>query len=107
MREHGRPEVVVTDRLRSCGAALKVLGATERWETVRFQNNRAEHSHLPFRRRERGTQRFRQIRILQMFFAIHASVANHFYSERWLTSRSNSKLNRDAAQAEWRQLFAR
>ncbi len=26
MREYGRPEVVVTDKLRSCGAALREIG---------------------------------------------------------------------------------
>ena len=30
MRKHGRPEVVVTDRLRSYGAALKEIGETAR-----------------------------------------------------------------------------
>ena len=41
MRKHGRPEVVVTDRLRSYGAALKEIGAMARQETGRWLNNRA------------------------------------------------------------------
>ena len=106
MRKHGRPEVVVTDRLRSYGAALKEIGGTARQETGRWLNNRAENSHLPFRRRERAMQRFRRLRSLQMFVSIHASVTNHFNLERSLTSRSNFKLNRAAALAEWRQLLA-
>ena len=105
-RKHGRPEVVVTDRLRSYGAALKEIGATARQETGRWLNNRAENSHLPFRRRERAMQRFRRLRSLQMFVSIHASVTNHFNLERSLSSRSNFKLNRTAALAEWRQLLA-
>ena len=106
MRKHGRPEVVVTDRLRSYGAALKEIGGTARQETGRWLNNRAENSHLPFRRRERAMQRFRRMRSLQMFVSVHASVTNHFNLERSLTSRSNFKLNRAAARAEWRQLLA-
>ena len=106
MLKHGRPEVVVTDRLRSYGAALKEIGATARQETGRWLNNRAENSHLPFRRRERAMQRFRRMRSLQMFVSVHASVTNHFNSERSLSSRSNFKLNRTAALAEWRQLLA-
>ena len=106
MRRHGRPEVVVTDRLRSYGAALKEIGAMARQETERWLNNRAENSHLPFRRRERAMQRFRRLRSLQMFVSIHASVTNHFNLERSLSSRSNFKLNRTAALAEWRQLLA-
>ena len=33
MRKHGRPEVIVTDRLRSYGAALREIGAADRQET--------------------------------------------------------------------------
>ena len=51
-------------------------------------------------------QRFRRMRRLQMFVSIHASVTNHFNLERSLTSRSNFKLNRTAALAEWRQRLA-
>ena len=105
MRKHGRPETIITDRLRSYGAALKEFGALDRQETGRWLNNRAENSYLPFRRRERAMQRFRRMRSLQMFVSIHASVTNHFNLERSLTSRSNFKLNRAAALVEWRQLL--
>jgi putative transposase len=104
MRKHGRPEVIVTDRLRSYGAALKELGNADRQETGRWLNNRAENSHLPFRRRERAMLRFRRIRSLQKFAAVHASVLNHFNQERSLSSRDIFKTNRTAALSEWRQL---
>ncbi len=51
MRKHGKPEVIVTDRLRSYGAALKEIDVAEKQETGRWSNNRAENSHLPFLRR--------------------------------------------------------
>ena len=106
MRKHGRPEVIVTDRLRSYGAALKELGAAYRQENGRWANNRAESSHLPFRRRQRAMLRFRRMRSLQKFAAVHASVSNHFNQERSFSSRPNFKLNRAAALAGWRGLFA-
>ncbi|PRY22281.1 putative transposase [Aliiruegeria haliotis] len=106
MRRYGRPETIDTDLLRSYGAALKAIGAWALQETGRWLNNRAENSHLPFRRRERAMQRFRRIRSLQLFAAIHASVFNHFNSERSFHSRANFKKNRAAALAEWRQLGA-
>lgn len=106
MKRHGRPEVVVTDKLRSYAAALKEIGAADRQETGRWLNNRAENSHLPFRRRERAMGRFRRIRSLQMFASVHASVTNHFNTDRDLTSRAIFKKNRAAALAEWRQLGA-
>ena len=104
MKCFGPPHVIVTDLLRSYGAAMKVIGNADKQETGRWLNNRAENSHQPFRRRERAIQRFRSMRTLQKFVAIHASVHNHFNQERHLYSRANFKLNRTAALAEWRQL---
>ena len=50
--------------------------------------------------------RFRQMRCLQKFAAVHSSVHNHFSQERHLHSRDKFKLNRAAALAEWRSLGA-
>jgi putative transposase len=106
MRRYGRPNAIVTDKLRSYGAALKEIGNADRQETGRWVNNRAENSHLPFRRRERAMLRFRRLRSLQKFVTVHASVLNLFNSERSLQSRPNFKLNRAATLSEWRQLCA-
>jgi putative transposase len=59
MKRHGRTGAIVTDGLRSYGAALKEIGAADRQETGRWLNNRVEGSHLPFRRRECGFRRCR------------------------------------------------
>ena len=104
MKRYGSPEVIVTDKLRSYGAAMKNIGNAEKQETGRWRNNRAENSHLPFRRRERAMLRFRRMRSLQKFASVHSSVCNHFNQERHLYSRENFKLNRAVALAEWRQL---
>jgi putative transposase len=106
MRKHGRPEEIVSDRLRSYGAALRNLGSEGRQCTGRWENNRAENSHLPFRRRGRAMLRFRRMRSLQKFAAVHASVSNHFNQERSLSSRDIFKRNRALALAEWRDLLA-
>ncbi len=104
MKRFGQPQVIVTDLLRSYGAAMKVIGNADRQKTGRWLNNRAENSHLPFRRRERAMLRFRRTRSLQKFIFVRASVHNHFNQERHLYTRCNFKLNRAAALAEWRQL---
>jgi putative transposase len=106
MKRHGRPENIVTDRLRSYGAALKDLGRGDDREMGRWLNNRAENSHLPFRRRERAMSRFRRMRTLQKFASVHASVHNHFLTERHLLNRGHYKQSRAAALAEWRGLLA-
>jgi len=104
MKRYGQPEVIVTDKLRSYSAAMSTIGNARRQETGRWLNNRAENSHLPFRRRERAMLRFRQMRSLQKFATVHSSVHNHFNQERHLNSREKFKLTRTAALAEWRQL---
>lgn len=104
MRKHGNPKVIVTDKLRSYGAALRDLGAPDKQETGRWANNRAENSNLPFRRRERAVLRFRRMRRWQQFVSVYASVHNHFNQVRHLYSRQNLKLNRTAALSEWRVL---
>ena len=96
----------MTDKLRSYGASLKEIGAEGKQVTTRWENNRAENSHQPFRRRERAMLRFRRMRSLQKFAAVHSSVCNHFNSDRSLSSRSTYKQERTAALAEWRQLCA-
>ena len=106
MRRYGRPQEIVTDRLSSYRAALRELGGSELQSTGRWLNNRVENSHLPFRRRERAMLRFRRMRSLQTFAAVHSSVHNLFNSERHLYSRTSFKINRNAALQEWRQLGA-
>ena len=88
MKRHGCAEEIVTDRFASYKAALRELGAFEKQKTGRWLNNRVENSHHPFRRRERAMQRFRRIRSLQKFSAVHSSVYNHFNQERSLTNRA-------------------
>ena len=106
MKRYGSPHVVVTDKLRSYGAAMKIIGNAQKQETGRWRNNRSENSHQPFRRRERVMLRFRQMKSLQKFSDVHSSVHNHFNLERHLYNRDNFKLNRAVALTEWRQLGA-
>ena len=106
MKRHGRSRAIVTDGLRSYGAALKDLGAAERQETARWLNNRVENSHLPFRRRERAMNRFRRMKTLQKFSAVHAQVHNLFNQERKLISRDMYRQRRSEALAEWRSVLA-
>jgi putative transposase len=99
LKRHGPAQAVVTDRLRSYSAELRDLGISDKQETGRWANNRAENSYQPFRRREGAMLRFRRMRTLPKFAAVHASVFNHFNQERALYSRQNFKLNRAAALA--------
>ncbi len=102
MKRYGRPRSIVTDRLRSYAAALRVIGISERQECGRWLNNRAENSHQPFRRRERAMAKFRNVKTLQKFASVHASIHNHFNQDRRLNRRDIFKQKRSVALAEWR-----
>jgi putative transposase len=106
LKRHGKVETIVTDGLRSYPAAMRELGNLDRREMGRWENNRAENSHLPFRRRERAMLRFRQMKTLQKFAAVPASLHNHFNAERHLIDRQTFKERRSAALAEWQSLAA-
>jgi putative transposase len=105
MKRHGGPQAVVTDGLRSYGGALKEVGNADRQEVGRWLNNRAENSHQPFRRRERAMERFRRMKTLQKFAAVHGTVHNHFNQERHFISRDLYRERRSAALAEWREVM--
>ena len=72
------PERIITDKLRSYGAAKReVAPGLDHW-SHKGLNNRAENSHLPFRKRERPMQGFRSPGGLQRFVSIHSATRNCF-----------------------------
>ncbi len=77
MRKQGfAPKRVVTDKLRSYGAAFQHLRLSCHHEQGLRQNNRAENSHQVVRRRERKLQRFKSPGSAQRFLSMHAAVHN-------------------------------
>ena len=67
-------ERLVTDDLRSYGAATLELGIDHLHDRGRWNNNRAENSHQPTRRRERKMQRFKSAGSAQKFLSTHAAA---------------------------------
>ncbi len=95
------PTQVTTDKLRSYGAAFREIGLTAHHEQGRRQNNRAEVSHQPLRRRERKMQRFKTPGSAQRFVSLHAAVYNGFNLQRHLVSRRTLRIFRAQARADW------
>jgi transposase-like protein len=107
MKKQGfAPDVLVTDRLRSYGAAKAELKLTARHEQGRRRNNRAENSHQPVRRRERKMQRFKSPGSAQRFLSVHAAVYNNFNLQRHLVSRSALRILREDAFRTWQAATA-
>src|SRR3984885_7109620 len=73
------PRVMVTDKLRSYGAARAKMGLCVEHRQHKGLNNRAENSHQPTRRRERIMKRFKSARQAQQFLTVHDQVANLFH----------------------------
>ena len=76
------PTVIVTDKLRSFGAALRESGFSGLHEQGLRANNRTENSHQPIRRRERKMQGFKSTKSAQRFVSVHAAVYNTFNVHR-------------------------
>ena len=96
------PEAIVTDGLQSYPAALDQLGLRHLHRPGRLrENNRAENSHLPIRRRERQMQLFKSQTSAQRFLATHAAVYNTFYTQRHLISRDTLRRFRAEAHDAW------
>jgi transposase-like protein len=85
--KHGfAPTRVTTDKLRSYGAAFKEIGLSADHEQGVYQNNRAEVSHQPLRRRERKMQRFKSSGSAQRFVSVQTTTYNTFNVQRHLIS---------------------
>ena len=100
------PERLVTDDMRSYGAAARALGLERLHERGRWRNNRAENTHHPTRRRERKMQRFKSAGSAQKFLSTHAAVYNTFNVQRHLTSAQTHRVLRAAAMSTWREVVA-
>jgi putative transposase len=96
----------VTDKLPSYKAALRNIGAMDLQNTRQYKNNQVENSHLHFRRRERGMNKFRLMRSLQKFTVIHSSFLNHFNHQRHLENRQTFKNLRQNSVDSWKEIFA-
>ena len=78
IRKQGiKPTRIITDRLASYGAALKLLDLKHLHDVGGRKNNRAECSHVPIRRRERKSQRFRSVGNAQKLLSAHGLSLIH------------------------------
>ena len=102
LRNQGiKPTRIVTDRLGSYGAALKLLDLKRLQDVGGRKNNRAECSHVPIRRRERKSQKFRSMQNAQKLLSAHGQIYNLFNYRRHLISRKSLRKFRSQAQIEW------
>lgn len=101
------PVTITTDGLSSYAAALKELDLIDLHRPGRLrENNRAENSHLPIRRRERKMQGFKSQASAQRFLTTHAAIYNTFYTQPHLIGRQTLRQFRGEALRVWSQAAA-
>src|SRR5215475_6705079 len=92
------PRVIVTDKLKSYGAALREMLPGVDHRQHRYLNNRAENSHQPTRQRERSMGRFESPGHAQRFLSAYEPISQHFRPRR-------HRLSARAYRQEMRQRF--
>jgi putative transposase len=78
------PRVIITDKLRSYGAAKQEMMSSVEHRQHRYLNNRAENSHQPTCQRQRRMQGFKSPGHAQRFLSPYGPIASHFRPRRHL-----------------------
>src|SRR5262249_2200064 len=76
------PRMVITDKLKSYGAAKREILPGVEHRQHRYLNNRAENSHQPTRQRERRMQQFKSPGHAQRFLSAYGPITQHFRPRR-------------------------
>ena len=97
------PLRLVTDKLRSYGAAHRTIMPSVRHDTRQYANNRAEVSHQPTRQRERQMRRFKSAGQAQRFLSVQGVILNLFRVGRHLLRSEHQRLLRERSFLVWRQ----
>ena len=98
------PRVIVTDKLKSYGAAKREILPGVEHRQHRYLNNRAENSHQPTRQRERRMQRFKSPGQTQRFLAAYGPVAQHFRPHRHRLAASAYRQEMQQRFQSWREI---
>ncbi len=98
------PRRLVTDKLRSYGAAHRTIMPSVPHDTARYANNRAEVSHQPTRQRERQMRQFKSAAQAQRFLSVHGVIQNLFRVGRHLLRPSNHRILRTRSFLVWSEV---
>ncbi|TBA12766.1 IS6 family transposase (plasmid) [Rhizobium ruizarguesonis] len=100
------PKRIVTDKLRSYGAAKRDVMSGVEHRSHKGLNNRTENSHVPLRKRERMMQGFRSVGGLQRFISVFSAVRNLFVAPHQRHSALATHIHRIRAMAQWKAVTA-
>ncbi|MCX4461641.1 IS6 family transposase [Streptomyces sp. NBC_01728] len=95
------PRVIITDKLRSYGAAHREVMPSVEHRSHKGLNNRAENSHQPTRQRERAMKGFRSVGAAQQFLSAFSGISPHFRPHRHLMTASQHRAEMTIRLAIW------
>ena len=98
------PRVLITDKLKSYGAAKREILPGVEHRQSRYLNNRCENSHRPTRQRERRMQGFKSPGHTQRFLSAYGPIAQHFRPRRHLLSASGYREEMGNRFESWSQI---
>ncbi|KFF95503.1 transposase [Streptomyces scabiei] len=103
-KTHAVPRVIVTDKLRSYGAAHREVMPSVEHRQSKYLNNRAENSHQPTRQRERAMKGFRSVSGAQRFLSAFSGISPHFRPRRHLMTAAAHRAEMSIRFAIWEQI---
>ncbi len=103
-KTHAVPRMIVTDKLRSYGAAHREVMPCVEHRQSKCLKNRAEKSHQPTRRRERAMKGFRPMGGAQRFLSAFSGISPHFRPRRYLTTAAAHRAETTVRFAIWDQI---
>jgi putative transposase len=86
------PRVIITDKLRSYGAAKREILPGVEYRQHKGLNNRAENSHQPTRLREKKMRRFKSAKQAQRFLSAFGPISGHFQPRRHCMSAQDYRV---------------
>jgi putative transposase len=95
------PRVIVTDKLRSYGAAHREVMPSVEHRQSKYLNNRAENSHQPTRQRERAMKGFRSAGGAQRFLSAFSGISPHFRPRRHRLTAAQYRTEMTTRFATW------
>ena len=95
------PRVIITDKLKSYGAAKKEIFPGVEHRQHKGINNRAESSHQPTRQQEKQMRKFKSLKQAQRFLFLHGQTRNLFYAGRYKNGAEMIRNNLRAAFQSW------
>jgi putative transposase len=95
------PRVIITEKLKSYGAAKREILPGVEHRQSRSLNNRCENSHRPTRQREYRMQGLKSAGHVQRFLSAYGPIAQHFRPRRHLLSAADYRQEMQKRCASW------